>query len=218
MKNISKAIDISEYLRNNHKNINNTNKVHYGIGINDADYSTDTSENKQRISCPCYKAWVRMLERAYSSKWHTKYPSYSNVLVCKDWLYFSNFRKWWINNYIDGYQLDKDILSKEIKIYSPETCIYIPQWLNKFTIDCSRTRGDYKIGVTYHNISGKFQARCRNPITKKRECLGLFESEGGAHNAWLKRKIELALELKPEMDIIDLRIYPNVVEIIKNIK
>lgn len=36
------------------------------------------------------------------------------------------------------------------------------------------------------------------------------------HTAWLNRKLEIALELKPEMDEIDLRIYPNVIGIIKS--
>ncbi len=218
MNNTSKSVRISEYLKNNHKNVNNTKKLHYGVGVNDADYVTDTSINKVRISCPCYKAWVRMLERVYSNKWHEKYKNYTNVVVCDEWLYFSNFRVWWIDNYIDGYQLDKDIFSGDNKLYSPNTCVYVPQWLNKFIISTESNRGEHKIGSHWHEKTQKYRPTVNHPIRCVREFLGAFEDEELAHNAWLKRKLGIALELKPEMDKINLRIHPNVVEIIKNMK
>lgn len=56
-----------------------------------------------------------------------------------------------------------------------------------------------------------------NPYTKKNDNLGYFDNELDAHSAWLTRKLEIALDLKPEMDEIDLRIYLNVVEIIKSL-
>ena len=52
----------------------------------------------------------------------------------------------------------------------------------------------------------------------KVEHLGLFKTPEAAHLAWKARKLELALELKPKMDEIDLRIYPRIVEIINNAK
>ena len=55
-------------------------------------------------------------------------------------------------------------------------------------------------------------------MSKNTEHLGYFDTPEAAHAAWLKRKLELALELKPKMDEIDLRIYPRVIEIINNSK
>ena len=51
------------------------------------------------------------------------------------------------------------------------------------------------IGVCWHKRDCKFMSNCRNPFTKKREHLGLFECEREAHQAWLTRKLELAKEL-----------------------
>ena len=51
------------------------------------------------------------------------------------------------------------------------------------------------IGVTWYKRANKYQSQCGNPFTKKNEYLGLFTSELEAHQAWLKRKLELAYEL-----------------------
>lgn len=51
------------------------------------------------------------------------------------------------------------------------------------------------IDVVLDKRTGKFRAQCSNPFTKKLEHLGLFTSEQEAHEAWRKRKLELAHEL-----------------------
>lgn len=47
--------------------------------------------------------------------------------------------------------------------------------------------------------------------------IGYFDSEDDAYEAWLNRKLEIAFELKPEMDKIDIRIYQCVINIIRNL-
>lgn len=59
-----------------------------------------------------------------------------------------------------------------------------------------------------------FRSQCGNPQTRKHEHLGYFYSRSDAHAAWKKRKLEIALDMKQEMDSIDKRIYERVVEII----
>ena len=188
-----------------------------GVGVNDAPYCTRPIMGGKQVTCPAYRAWATMLKRSYSSKYHAKRPTYSGVTVCDEWQSFMSFRGWWIENQVDGWQVDKDILS-DAGVYSPETCIFVPAWLNSFTLDRGSLRGVYPIGVAFHNGTGRFQAGCRNPMSKKREQLGYFTTPEEAHLAWRARKLELALELKPRMDEIDMRIYPRVVEIINNAK
>ena len=217
----SKLSEFSDYMRKNYPTRGNSianRRLVYGVGVNDADYVTYEIKDNKENRCPAYSAWRSMLARGYSVKFKNKQPTYRNVSICKEWLIFSNFRKWFIENHIDGYQLDKDLLVKGNKVYSPTVCIYVPSWVNSFVNNCRKSRGNYKIGVHFDRPASKYTAQCSNPKTKKRENLGYFTNELDAHNAWLKRKLEIALELKPEMDIIDLRIYPNVVEIIKNMK
>lgn len=143
------------------------------------------------------------------------YPTYKNVEICKDWLTFSNFREWWIKNYVAGYQLDKDILTDN-KIYSPETCIYVPSWLNSFITNSKKSRGDLPIGVDLHE--GKYRARCRHPFQKGEGFIGNFKDPETAYTAWLTTKLKIAEDLKMEMDKIDKRIYPRIVVIIKGMK
>ena len=188
-----------------------------GVGINDALYCTKLRIDGKPVMCQAYSAWKEMLKRAYSEKYQEKQPTYKGVVVCDEWHRFSTFRIWWIQNYVDGWHIDKDILS-DSREYSPETSLFVPAWLNVFTIDSGASRGEHPIGVTFHKDTGRFQAQCRNAVSNKNQYLGLFKTPEAAHAAWLKRKLELALELKPKMDSIDQRIYPRVIEIINNAK
>lgn len=189
----------------------------YGVGVNDTTYCTETRIDGKRVACQAYRAWGGILRRVYSAKCNAEYPTYSGVTVCDEWHSFMAFRSWWIENQVDGRHIDKDLMS-DSREYSPETCVFVPQWLNNLTTDSGAARGAYPIGVDFHKDAGRFRALCRNTMSKKREHLGYFNTPEEAHAAWLNRKLELALELKPSMDEIDMRIYPRVIEIINNSK
>ena len=186
-----------------------------GVGENDADYITAPMANGVRLLDPAYSAWTDMLERAYSERFHEKQPTYTDVTVCKEWHSFSAFRVWWLNNYREGFSLDKDLLVVGNREYAPDACIYVPQWLNTFTVDCGASRGELPIGVCLHKQTGLYNSACRNQITGKRSYPGCFTTPEEAHEAWLKCKLSLAEQLKSDMDAIDTRIYNNVVTIIK---
>lgn len=187
-----------------------------GVGVNDADYLTQPIIDGKRVRCPAYDAWGRMLTRCYSAKHHRRGPTYIGVKVCEEWLSFMAFRKWWVENQVDGWQLDKDLLSDN-RIYSPETCIFVPSWLNHFTIDCGAARGGWPVGVYFNKEAGALKAQCRHPFGR-REWLGTFSTPEEGHAAWLARKLEIANELKHLMDDIDARIFPRVIEIISRSK
>jgi len=86
------------------------------------------------------KCWVRMIRRCYDKQ--SCYSTYSNCSVCEDWLIFTNFASWYKEHYREGWQLDKDILSNGEKIYSPETCCFVPIEIN--SIFTSRVKEDTK--------------------------------------------------------------------------
>lgn len=181
-----------------------TKKLVYDVGINDADYVVEQKKtiningvNKQRLvwACPYYRTWVNILSRCYSSKFQERYPTYKGCSVSKEWLTFSNFRSWMTAQDFEGMQLDKDLLLEGNKVYSPETCVFVSKTVNTFTTDSGATRGEWLIGVNWDKRTNKFRSQCRNPFTKRQERLGYFTCEQKAHNAWLKRKLELAHEL-----------------------
>lgn len=179
-------------------------KLVCGVGINDADYviqkwETIVVNGKQKRkliwTCPYYRVWKDMLDRCYSIKLQERSPTYNGCSVADEWHTFSVFKNWMEKqNFVDK-QLDKDLLFEGNKVYSPETCAFVTKAVNMFTIDSGASRGEFLIGVTWGKKAGKFQAQCSNPFTKKSEYLGYFDCEQEAHEAWLKRKLELAHEL-----------------------
>ena len=186
----------------------------FGVGTNDADYVTTPTVDGVSLRDPAYRAWVNMLIRAYDPKFHDKHPTYSDVTVCKEWHSFSAFRAWWLDNYKEGFSLDKDLLVPGNREYGPDACVYVPQWLNNFTIDRGAGRGELPIGVCLNKLAGKYQSNCSNPITGKSHTLGYFTTPEEAHETWLNFKLSIADRLKKEMDRMDKRIYNNVRTII----
>ena len=183
-------------------------KLVYGVGINDADYVVQVKETvgyvdgrqKQRLIwiCPYYRAWKDMLKRCYSTKYQERNPTYKDCSVSEEWLTFSVFKSWMEEQDWEGKQLDKDILFKGNKEYSADTCVFVTNMVNTFTLDCGASRGEYLIGVCWDKRDCKFQSRCRHPFTKRSEHLGYFNCPQEAHKAWLKRKLELAHLLAEE--------------------
>lgn len=126
-------------------------KALYGIAINDVDESVGKSGG-------WYYPWADMLERCYDEEFHKKTPSYIGCRVCDEWLFASNFKKWYDENYIDGYSIDKDILQKGNKLYSPDTCVFVPHRINTIILGGKRRRGDLPIGVYYSKSAKKYVA------------------------------------------------------------
>lgn len=56
--------------------------------------------------------------------------------------------------------LDKDILYKGNKVYSPKNCVFVPEKINILFIKSNKSRGGYPIGVSYHKQNRKFVAKC----------------------------------------------------------
>ena len=156
-----------------------------GGAINDLPFVV-TFGNKKH---PVYSMWDHMLERSLSNVWKQKYPTYKDTYCCENWLIASNFAKFTKGTSLHGLELDKDILVENNKIYSPNTCLLVPQNINKFIINTNKT-STYMLGVTYESDRNKFRARINNPFTSKREDLGRFDSELMAHIAWCEKKAE----------------------------
>lgn len=191
----------------------------YDIGVNDADYLVQHFETvlcadgklKRKVvwRCPFYQAWRCMIVRCHSKQYKIDYPTYKDVTCCEEWLVFSKFKSWMEQQDYVGKQLDKDIISPSSRFYSPETCAFVKGVTNKFIISNGASRGEHPLGVYWSKKAEKFQASCSNPFTKEREHLGLFNCPQEAHEAWRKRKHELA------QLVAELETDPRVVEALK---
>lgn len=180
-----------------------------GVGVNDYPYQI----KPDGILLPAYDVWASMLKRCY--KKYAKTPTYRDCTVCDEWLSFSAFKSWYDTQYKEsGWQLDKDLIHPNNRVYCPEYCIFVPQWLNSFTTDHRNASGEYPIGV-HKQADGRnkpYCARCQDPETHKRTSLGHFSTPEEAHSVWKSKKLEYVERLKPVTDGIDTRIYTGLVK------
>ena len=123
----------------------------YGVGIVGLEKCRDENGKVTK----CYETWKGMLRRCYSKKIHDKEHTYEECEVCEEWKLFSNFKKWYDENYYqidnDIMALDKDILHKNNKIYSPDNCVFVNQVINNLFTKSNKNRGDLPIGVKLNN-------------------------------------------------------------------
>ena len=145
----------------------------YGYGINDL---VDESHSL------AYNIWHKMLERCYDKQYKIKHPTYKFCTACEEWLLFSNFKKWFDENYIDGYQLDKDILIKGNKVYSPQTCCFVPSKINSlFTyvknenenVGVIFRKGIYEVQMSFGNSTPKYIGSFKN----KKDAVEFYKKE-----------------------------------------
>ena len=124
----------------------------YGVGYFGIGDFKSTDENGKNTKC--YNTWIDMLRRCYDPKFHEKEPTYENCTVCEKWWNFQVFAEWYYENYyeIEGQTmaLDKDILCKGNKVYSADTCVFVPVSINSLFVKRDNERGEYPIGVSKH--------------------------------------------------------------------
>ena len=109
-----------------------------------------------------YHLWNNMLNRCYNEKILSSNPTYKDCYVSEEWRYLSNFKEWChqqIGFHQDGWELDKDILFKGNKLYSEDTCCFVPQEINVLFTKANRIRGKYPIGIYEDKQAGKFKVR-----------------------------------------------------------
>ena len=163
-----------------------------GIGcIGIGSYSKNTHKK-------AYQTWRSIIRRAYDPKFHEKYPTYKDVTVCTEWHNFQNFAKWFEDNYIDGYHIDKDLLGGDNKIYSLETSVFIPQALNTFLANSHSVNTSGKIGVCWDKRDKKWLAQIRDGNSKCRY-LGCFDDIEEASKTYQSQREIYAKEWQEKM-------------------
>lgn len=207
----NKAIDIVVEFQDEHKARVHTNyacfakgavknpyhTLVYGIAIRGDKYPASVDGNQTKE----YSAWFQMIRRCFAKR--VNQPTYNDVVCCNEWLYYENFYEWlhkqenfdkWLNN--DGWHLDKDIIIKGNKIYSPETCCLVPQNVNCLFTKHDAARGSYPIGVI--KAANGFVARCMNPFIKKFIHLGTYETPEKAFLAYKLYKENIIKQVAKE--------------------
>ncbi len=127
-----------------------------------------------------YLIWRRMIERCYSTNLrNSKNKTYSDCQVCTEWLYFPNFFEWLHsqNNFskwfYGNYMIDKDIIEKGNKIYSPDKCCLVPYYINMLFTKHDSKRGKYPLGVIYNKARECFDVRVNDGVITGKKSIHL---------------------------------------------
>jgi len=177
-----------------------------GVGINDS--NVNVTEGRKNIKE--YRLWSAMLQRCYSPVFHEKRNSYSDCLVSENFKSYSYFYEWCqkqIGFDKEDYHLDKDIMVKGNKLYSEDTCCFVPRDINVLFTNRKALRGKYLLGASLQKRTGKFQASCKDG-TGKLKYLGVFPTQEQAFAAYKAFKESIVKRLADKYkSLIDDRVY-----------
>ncbi len=166
----------------------------FGIGFNDNKYPTKI-DGKGRAE---YNAWSSMLQRCTEKFWAT-HQSYVDTTCSDNFKSYSYFYEWYHNQQNstktdennNKWHLDKDLLSPQgNKIYSEDTCVFLPHSINSLLIKRISKRGDCPLGVDWKDGRNKYRAAC-NIEKGISQHLGYFDSKEDAFQAYKRFKERL---------------------------
>ena len=144
----------------------------YGVGILGTKYQAKINGRATKE----YDLWQSMLKRCYSDAYKKQRPTYEGCEVSENFKYYEYFYEW-CNKQIgfdnDGngnpFHLDKDLLTKGNKVYSEDSCIFIPNEINLLLTRREALRGKHLIGVYWCNTKKAFVAQVNKKQRKTRE-------------------------------------------------
>lgn len=174
-----------------------------GVGVNNCEIFT----MRHGVVMYEYKLWGDMINRCYGE---SSVRFYGDVTVDNSWLYFTKFLKdvKGLKSYekiLDGWVLDKDLLSGTNKVYSKDTCCIIPKALNVLFSTARAIRGELPVGV-HKTRSGKFVAEAYKDGVKN--YLGNYSTPDDAFLAYKTFKEDNIKRLaKMYKEDIDTRVY-----------
>ena len=177
----------------------------FGVGVND--WAGKVNVDGKPIWE--YQLWKGVLERCFSERFKQKYQTYNDVTCCDEWLSMTSF----IEDIsqmkgfgLEGWQLDKDILQKGNKLYSKDSCCFVPKEVNLLLIKSDKARGEWPVGVYFHKASGKFTARLT--INGKQKHLGYFTAPEEAFESYkLAKEAHIKVVAQKWQHLLDERVF-----------
>ena len=157
-----------------------------GVGVNDRRYPAGIKGQKIKA----YELWHKLLNRCYNLDVQKKHPTYIGCSASENFKNYSYFYEWCQNQIgfnQEGYQLDKDLLLRGNKIYSEDTCLFVPRDLNNLLISSKGGRGNLPLGVTAYR--GRFLSQCCKESSSR--YIGHFNTPEEAFEAYKAKAQEL---------------------------
>ena len=164
-----------------------------------------------------YALWKHMLERCYSDNFKKRRPTYEGCEASDSFKSYEYFYEW-CNKQVgfsnEDWHLDKDLLVKGNKVYSEDSCIFIPREINQILVKREASRGEHLIGVYWNKKDKAFIAQV-SKNNGKQECLGYFNTELEAFNAYKTAKESF---IKEQADKFKSQIDPRAYNALMNYK
>jgi hypothetical protein len=169
------------------QNLDRLSPTVHGVGYLGCGNNNSVDIDGSRSSA--YNTWAAMITRCYSKKHQLRFPAYVGCSVDEHWHNFQNFANWFHLNYVDGWELDKDLMVQGNKIYSPTTCCFIPSQINSILTRKRISKSTLPRGV---GKSGK-RFYAKTSVAGVHKHLGCFETEW---DAWIAVKFASAQNIK----------------------
>ena len=182
----------------------------HGIGINNKGiYKCFDYSSGKKVPTTEYLAWKGCISRCYSKWCQKRQPQYVGCTVDESFRWFQHFAEW-CNKQVGfgnkGWHLDKDIILKGNKVYSENTCCFVPHEINVLFTNSKVARGDCPIGVSFNKREGKYKVSCRRE--SKLTHLGYYNTKDEAFLAYKTFKESVIKEAANKWkDSIDPRAY-----------
>jgi hypothetical protein len=179
------------------------------VGFNEGKYPTQVGKKRTRE----YNLWQCMLSRCMPYNW-VRNPSYVGTTCSENFKSFTFFYEWChtqigFNSKDEkgrSWQIDKDLLIKGNKIYSEDTCCFVPKNINTLLTKSNSSRGKQPIGVFWNESRGSFRAICsENNKLKHLGCFKTKDSTFSAYKLFKERLIKAVAEVYKGQ--IDERVY-----------
>ena len=156
-----------------------------------------------------YTIWSSMLCRCYNLGYLEGKSTYKDCEVSENFKYFPYFKEWCNKQAGFGnkdWHLDKDILMKGNKVYSEDTCCFVPSEINVLFTKRQNRRGEHHIGVNYIKRLQKFQASVN--VYGNRVYIGVYNTSEEAFYAYKEAKETHIKEVANKWkDQIDVKVY-----------
>ena len=161
----------------------------YGVGVVGVNSISTNQKPHQE-----YVFWNSMLQRCYDLSYQLKRPTYIGCTSSNNFKYYPYFKDW-CNKQVGfgnkGWCLDKDILVKGNKLYSEDTCCFVPREINSLFALSGNARGLNPIGVQFNLEEGNYSARVSRD---GKHChIGTYETKEDAF-LWYKEAKELHIK------------------------
>ena len=176
----------------------------YGVG-----YIGNTKTSVNAKHKPAYVLWKDMLKRCYDKEYQETHPCYRDCYVSNCFKSFQNFEVWCekqVGFNEVGFRLDKDILLKGNKVYSPTTCSFVPYEVNGLFVIQQQNRGELPVGVSFNVTKSRYVVR----MSTKSHCkhLSVHDTVDEAFSAYKQAKEKYIQQLANKWkDQIDPRVY-----------